>query len=176
VRGLRKIEIAAERETNNVLSVQRLSTSPMIGILGEGFKEFAEGEKARVRALYKSLRVSLSLDPMEEERDSEALETMKLVPKKEFEGPAPSISTDKLSKEDRDWFAEFGSTHNPHRNFTLVLGGPNLEFMNFVDGKRSIYEIAMLVNTEYGNITPSEAKRFFDVNKELGFISYKEKT
>jgi hypothetical protein len=176
VRGLKKIEIVAKRETSNVLSVQRLSVSPMIGILSEGFSEFAEGEKARVRALYKVLRTNLRLDPIEEERDSEVLETMKLVPKKEFEGPVPSMQIDKLKKEDREWLAEFGRTHNPHRNFTLALGGPSLEFMNFVDGKRSLYEIAMRVNVEYGNITPSEAKRFFDVNRELGFISYTRRT
>ena len=176
VRGMRKIEIVAERESKNVLSVQKLNTSPAIEILGEGFREFAEGEKARIRVFYKALCTRLGLEPMEEEHDSEALRTMKLVPKKEFEGPAPSIPIDKLKKEDRDWLAEFGRMHNPHRNYTLVLGGPTLEFMNFIDGKRSIYEIAMLVNAEYGNIEPVEAKRFFDICNQVGFISYKEMT
>lgn len=174
VRGMLKIELAMKREARNVLSVERLGVTASVRSLADGFDKVIETEKEKIKAIYRTLCTRLHLEPVEEERDEEVLKTMKLVPKKEFEGLSPKIDSDKLTQEDREWLEEVDKVHNPSRNYILVLDGVTIEFMNFVDGKRTIYDIAMLVNTEYGNIEPAEAKRFFDIYKGLGFISYTE--
>lgn len=180
LRGLKKVEIAAERETKNVLSAQSLSESATIRRLTEDFKGFAESEKAKIEAVYRVLRMRLGLEPMKEERYEEALETMNLIPIKEFEGPMPRRArgwrmSKLLSKKDREWLFEFRKLHNPHKNYLLLFDGATIEFMNFIDGRRSIYDICMMASTEYDDIEPAKAKRFFDMYKDLGFISYTEK-
>jgi len=44
--------------------------------------------------------------------------------------------------------------------------------MNFVDGERSVYDIAMAVSTEYDDIEPEEVKRFLDICKSAEKVTY----
>ena len=90
---------------------------------------------------------------------------MKLIPKKTYAGPTRAIRADEIHDEDdRKWF-NANSRGTP-------LGRTTLELMNFVDGERSVYEIAMAIGLEYQDTEPLNVKRYLDIHEVAGKIIY----
>jgi hypothetical protein len=135
--------------------------------------DLAKTEKSKLRDIYEELCRKNNVKKMRKERRKRIVETKSLIPKRTFEGPARSLRPWHI-KDDKDkkWLSEFNAKHNPHRNYFATLGGARHEIMNFVDGERSVYDIAMAVSTEYDDIEPEEVKRFLDICKSAEKVTY----
>jgi hypothetical protein len=177
VRGLKKIEESAKREEAAVLFSNRLSENdPVVNAISQDFSTLAEAEKKKVKALYESVCSEKGIRKVLKERSKEIVNAQRLIPIRNYKGPARSIRPTQVeNKEDRKWLSEFNARTNPHYNYTTPIGGPTLELMNFVDGERSIYDIAISLSTEYTDIEPSDVKRYLGLFENRGLIKYVEK-
>ena len=166
IRGLAMLDEAGRREAEAVASARRLSdTSPeYIEGLSAQVKELVEAQKAIVKELYWGLAAKAGVEPMEKEAgDVEG--TMGLIPRKTYAGPTRGIRADEIEDEgDRKWFRA-NSRGTP-------LGRTTLELMNFVDGERSVYDIAIAISLEYHDIDPLDVKRYLDIQEAAGKTTY----
>jgi len=166
VRGLAMLDEAGRREVKAVTASQKLADdgSTYIEGLSARVKELAEAQKEIVKSLYEGLAAKAAVELMEREAGA-VEETMKLIPKKTYAGPTRGIRADEIEdEEDRKWFRA-NSRGTP-------LGRTTLELMNFVDGKRSVYDIAIAISMEYHDIDPLDVKRYLDIYKATGKITY----
>jgi hypothetical protein len=175
LRGVKMIDEASTREIKAIESAMALSDDDPAKL--ERFKQeifdLAKTEKSKLRDIYEELCRKNNVKKMRKERRKRIVETKSLIPKRTFEGPARSLRPWHI-KDDKDkkWLSEFNAKHNPHRNYFATLGGARHEIMNFVDGERSVYDIAMAVSTEYDDIEPEEVKRFLDICKSAEKVTY----
>jgi hypothetical protein len=101
----------------------------------------------------------------DKEQDKGWKEMKGIIPMRTFEGPARSIRPYHITdKEDREWLEDFSRR--------VPMGGLTLELLNFADGKRSIYDIAMALSVEFVNLEPSDAMRFYSVCESMGKITF----
>ena len=175
LRGDKMIDEASTREVQAIESVMRLSDQALTQL--EGFKQeisdLAKAEKKKLRRVYEELCRENNVKRLRKERKKSVIETQGLVPERAFDGPARSLRSWQIKdEEDRKWLSEFNAKHNPHRNYFVPISGMTHEIMNFVDGKRSVYDIAIAVSTEYDDVEPEEVKRFLDICKSVGQINY----
>jgi len=177
IRGLKKIEEAAKREKTAVLSANRLSEDDaVINTLSEEFSILADSEKEKVTSLYEAICRERGVEKIIKEKLKESVSAQTLIPVRTYKGPArPIRPTEVQNKDEQEWLSEFSQKTNPHYNYTTPIGGPTLELMNFVDGKRTVYDIAISLSTEYSDIDPSEVKRYLDLFENRGLIKYAEK-
>ena len=157
---------AGNREAKALMAAQRLSDTASTTIDGliKQVKKLAETQKEVYKNLYEEIVAKAGISPVNQETEA-VNETMKLIPKKTYEGPTKGIRADDIqNEEDKKWFSS-NSRGTP-------LGRVTLELMNFVDGKRSIYEIAIAVSLEYHNIEPIDVKRYLDIHEAAGKITY----
>jgi len=166
VRGLAMLDEAGRREVNAVRASKKLTDaeSKYIDNLSTQVKELAEAQKEIVKKLYEGLAAKAGVEPVEKETEV-VEETKKLIPRKTYAGPTRGIRADEIEdEEDRKWFRA-NSRGSP-------LGRTTLELLNFVDGERSVYEIAMAISLEYQGTDPLNVKRYLDIYKAAGKITY----
>ena len=166
VRGLALLEEAGNRETKAVKAAAKLSDSSSAYIEGlvNQVKDLAEGQKEVVKHLYDGITAKAGIESISQE-SGPVRETMTMIPKKTYAGPTKGIRADDIqNEEDKKWYSA-NSRGTP-------LGRTSLELMNFVDGKRSIYNIATAVSLEYQNVDPLDVKHYMDIMKAAGKITY----
>jgi len=166
VRGLAMLDEAGRREAKAVAASKKLTnaSSPNIEGLATKVKELAEAQKAIVKDLYEGIVAKAGIESVKKETGANE-ETMKLIPKKTYAGPTRAIRADEIQDEDdRKWFSA-NSRGTP-------LGRTTLELMNFVDGRRSVYDIAIAISMEYHDIEPLDVKRYLDIYNATGKITY----
>jgi len=166
VRGLAMLDEAGRREVEAVMASQKLAdaSSAYIDGMAAQVEELAEAQKAIVKNLYEGMIAKAGIESMKKETDA-IEETIKLIPKKTYAGPTRAIRADEIQdEEDRKWFSA-NSRGTP-------LGRTTLELLNFVDGKRSIYEIAIALSLEYHDMEPLDVKRYLDIHEVAGKITY----
>jgi len=166
IRGTAMLNEAGNREAKALMAAQRLSDTASTTIDGliKQVKKLAETQKEVYKNLYEEIVAKAGISPVNQETEA-VNETMKLIPKKTYEGPTKGIRADDIqNEEDKKWFSS-NSRGTP-------LGRVTLELMNFADGKRSIYEIAIAVSLEYHNIEPIDVKRYLDIHEAAGKITY----
>ena len=166
IRGNAMLDEAGKREAKAVMAATKLSESSAATISGlvSQVEGLAEAQKVVYKNLYDGIVAKAGISPVTEESDA-VKETMSLVPKKTYEGPTKAISAKDIQDEkDKKWFSS-NSRGTP-------LGRVTLELMNFVDGKRSVYNIATAVSLEYHNIAPQDVHRYLDIYKSAGKITY----
>jgi hypothetical protein len=161
VRGAKMLDAAAEREVKALKTVERLSKRLSIDLMDmeRQLRDLSQAEKDRLRRLYERAAKEAKAKTMQREQDKVAVEAQKLVPKRAEAGPIRSLGQAEITSED-------------DRKVLSQLGGTTLELLNFVDGKRSIYDIAIAVSLEYRDVEPADVKRFFDLYKNAGRINY----
>jgi len=160
------LDEAGRREAKAVKASKKLADAELTYIerLSTQVKELAEAQKEIVKNLYEGLVAKAGVEPMEKETGA-VEEAMKLIPKKTYSGPTRAIRADEIEdEEDRKWFSA-NSRGTP-------LGRTTLELMNFVDGERSVYDIAMAISMEYHAVEPLDVKRYLDIYKAAGKITY----
>ena len=160
------IEEAGKREKEAVKASLKLSDNPLAYVvnLGEQVKGLAKDQKKIVKNIYDGIIAKNSVASVSEESDV-VKATMVKVPKKTYNGPTRGIRADDIEdEEDKKWFSA-NSRGTP-------LGRTSLELMNFVDGERSVYNIATAISLEYQNIDPLDVQRYLDIMKAAGKITY----
>jgi len=175
LRGVKMIDEASTREIKAIESAMTLSDDDPSKF--ERFKQeindLVKSEKSKLRDIYEGFCKENNVNKMRKERRKKVVETKSLIPKRTFEGPARSLRQWQIKdNKDKKWLSEFNAKHNPHLNYFLTLGGAQHEIMNFVDGKRSVYDIAIAVSTEYNDIEPEEVKRFLDIYESAEKVTY----
>jgi len=166
IRGLAMLEEAGDRETKAMKAAVKLSDSSADYIDGlvDQVKALAEDQKAVVKNLYDGIVAKAGVESVSQESDP-VKDTMTQIPKKTYEGPTKGIRADDIQdEEDKRWYSA-NSRGTP-------LGRTSLELMNFVDGKRSIYNIAIAVSLEYQHVDPLDVKHYMDIMKAAGKITY----
>jgi hypothetical protein len=161
-----KIEHIVWREQQAIKSLTKLGEHPELAVFidkhyedlaNHGGKEIAKIEEA-LSFIAKTLAVKLP-DKLEETQAEQQAKT--LVPKRLFKG---TLSGDLLKKmlgeEEYEWYEKIGEKD---AEFSKKM----LEILNFMDEKRTAYEIAEAVSAEY---TPTE------IEHVLKFLSDLEKT
>jgi len=161
VRGDRMLNEAANREVKALRTVSRLSRGALEQreAMEKQLRDLAQSEKANLKELYERIAKQAKVKTIKKEQDNVAIEAQKLVPKRVEAGPIRSLSQTEITSEDE-------------RKVLSQLGGTTLELLNFVDDKRSIYDIAIAVSLEYRDVEPADVKRFFDLYKAVGRINY----
>ena len=166
VRGLAMLDEAGRREVKAVKASKKLTNveSTYIDGLTKQVKELAETQKAIFKDLYERLVAKVGIGSMQKEEGA-VEETMKLIPRKTYAGPTRGIKADEIEdEEERTWFRA-NSRGTP-------LGRTTLELMNFVDGERSVYDIAIAISLEYHAVEPLDVKRYLDIYKAAEKITY----
>ena len=166
IRGNAMLDEAGKREAKAVMAATKLSESSTATIEGlvSQLKALTGAQKDVYKSIYDGIVAKSGVSPVTEESD-EVKETMILVPKKTYEGPTKAVSAKDIEdEEDKKWFSA-NSRGTP-------LGRVTLELMNFVDGERSVYDIATAVSLEYHSIPPEDVRRYLDINKTAGKIEY----
>ena len=166
VRGLAMLDEAGRREVKAVKASKKLTNveSTYIDGLTKQVKELAETQKAIFKDLYERLVAKVGIGSMQKEEGA-VEETMKLIPRKTYAGPTRGIKADEIEdEEERTWFRA-NSRGTP-------LGRTTLELMNFVDGERSVYDIAIAISLEYHAVEPLDVKHYLDIYKAAEKITY----
>ena len=166
IRGLAMLDEAGRREVKAMTASKKLTnaSSAYIEGLSTQVKKLAEAQKAIVKNLYEGIVAKTGVGSIKKETGA-VEETMKLIPKKTYAGPTRGIRADEIrDEEDRKWF-NANSSGTP-------LGRTTLELMNFVDGERSVYDIAIAISLEYQNTEPLDVECYLDIHEAAGKITY----
>jgi len=154
-----KIEHIAWREQQAVKSVTRFGKGPELSaFLEKCCEDIASlGEKETVRVgealdfVAKALALSL---PTSVEAETADDELKKLVPKRLFKGTLDfEVLKKELGEKEYEWYREIDEKD---REFSKKAA----EVLNFMDGKRSLYEILKAVSAEYTETDPEHALKF----------------
>jgi hypothetical protein len=152
-----RIEHFAWREQEAAKSVRRLGESPELDaslneycrdIEGLANREIARLQEA-VSFIAKTLALILPGQPQPAESDKE----LKLIPKRLFKGTLDfGVLKKTLSEKELEWYEA--------REKDEDLGKKSAEVLNFMNGKRSVYEIMKAVSAEYGETNPEHVLKF----------------
>jgi hypothetical protein len=154
-----KLEHVAWREQLAIKSVKRLGENPELATsLAEyckGIENLARTENERLKDtlmfIAKQLNLTVSLQSQRTETDEEL---RKLVPKRLFRGTLESTVLKKtLGEKEVEWYEEA-------RERDADFGKKRAEVLNFMDGKRSAYDIMRAVSAEYSETNPEYVKKF----------------
>ena len=104
---------------------------------------------------------SARLEMTEAEREAKSL-----IPKRLFKFTLNSdILKSELEEEEYDWYEEL---IKKDRNFRKKI----YEILNFMDGKRSVYDISRTVSAEYGETNLEDLLRFTRNLEKVKLISF----
>jgi hypothetical protein len=152
-----RIEHFAWREQEAAKSVRRLGESPELDaslneycrdIEGLANREIARLQEA-VSFIAKTSALILPGQPQPAESDKE----LKLIPKRLFKGTLDfGVLKKTLSEKELEWYEA--------REKDEDLGKKSAEVLNFMNGKRSVYEIMKAVSAEYGETNPEHVLKF----------------
>jgi hypothetical protein len=158
-----RIEHFARREKEAVKSVRRLGESPeLVASVDEHCMTIEDMARREIALLQETLtfigKTSALILPSET-ADKEQ-ERLRAIPKRLFRGTLDSSFLKKtLSDDELKWYEQA-------REKDLDFDKKLAEVLNFMDGKRSIYEIVKAVSGEYSQTDPEHVVKFLqDVEK-----------
>ncbi|HVP16436.1 MAG TPA: M28 family peptidase, partial [candidate division Zixibacteria bacterium] len=153
-----RIEHFAWREQEAVKSVRRLGESPELNAsLSEHCRNIVDiatreltGLQETLSFIAKTSDLTIPSHPEHAEPDKEH----RVVPKRLFKGTLDSSVLKKtLSEKELEWYEE---VREKDEDFDKKLA----EVLNFINGKRSVYEIAKAVSAEYSETNPENVLKF----------------
>jgi hypothetical protein len=166
-----KIEHVIWREQKAIKSVKRIGENPELDaflnrycedIANLGQKEIVTFEEA-LNFISKALGITLPTKL--EETETEA-ELKRLIPKKLFKGTFNTEALkEALSEKEYEWYQE---NWDKDPEFVKKMG----EVVNFIDGKRSAYNILMAVSAEYNETNPEHVLRFLRDMEKAKLITF----
>jgi hypothetical protein len=153
-----RIEHFAWREKEAVKSVRRLGESPELAASIDeccrDIEDVANREIARLQETLSFIAKASSLVLPSEPADREQEESLRAIPKRLFRGTLDSSFLKKtLSDEELGWYEQA-------REKDLDFDKKLAEVLNFMDGKRTIYEIVKAVSGEYSETNPEQVVKF----------------
>jgi hypothetical protein len=111
----------------------------------------------------KASNLTLPVATEEDRRD----ELKNLVPKRLFKGTLSFDAIRKgLGEKEFEWYREIGEKDKE-------FDKKSYEILNFMDGKRSLYEILKEVSAEYSETESERALRFLRDLEKIGFVAFK---
>ena len=153
-----RIKHFAWREQEAVKSVRRLGESAelnvSLNVLCRNINDIATQELARLQEVLSFVAKASALILSNQNDQAESNKELSVVPKRLFMGPLDSnILRETLSEKELESYEEVRKTDED-------FDKKKAEVLNFVNGKRSIYEIVMAVSAEYSETNPEHVLKF----------------
>ncbi len=164
-----KIEHIMWREKQAIKSVKRIGSTVELNIITQYAKDIEQKCQLELKRFNEILTYMVKAAGITFPIQSQELEVVKqarkYVPSRLFKGP---LSTDALKKaigeEQFEWLEETSKKDKEFRKKTY-------EIINFMNGKRSIYDIAKAVSAEYSETNPDYVMKFIQLLEKANFIS-----
>jgi hypothetical protein len=154
-----KIEHLVWREQQATKSVERLGENQeldtLIHSLCEDIANRAQQKIARLEEIQSFIAKTLAIPiPTKLEETEAEAELKKLIPKRLFKGTLDfNLLKEALGEKEYEWYQEIGEKD---RSFSKKAA----EFVNFMDGKRNVYDMLKAVSAEYSKTNPEYALKF----------------
>ena len=169
-----KIEHTIQREKESVKSVKRLASNTdldnFIHTFTEDISITGEKEIARINEAlsYMARTMGVSIPKQIEETKAES-ESKKIVPERLFKGSLSMETVRKaLTEKEYEWYEE---KHKKDKAFRMKM----VEVLNFMDGKRSLYEIIKAVSAEYTETKAEDVLKFLRYLEKMRLVSLEGK-
>ncbi len=160
------------REKKAVNSALKLGNSPeletTIARCIEDIKNYGELEVKQFEELltYTTKTANITL-PTKLEENKASKEAKTLTPKRLFKGTFNTEALRRaLEEEEYVWYEEITKKDKGFRKKTY-------EIFNFMDGKRTVYEITKAVSAEYGETDVEHVLKFIHDLEKTKFVSFK---
>ncbi len=167
-----KMEHIVWREKKAVNSALKLGNSPeletTIARCIEDIKNYGELEVKQFEELltYTTKTANITL-PTKLEENKASKEAKTLTPKRLFKGTFNTEALRRaLEEEEYVWYEEITKKDKGFRKKTY-------EIFNFMDGKRTVYEITKAVSAEYGETDVEHVLKFIHDLEKTKFVSFK---
>jgi len=166
-----RIEHIVKREQEAVRSVRRLGISKdhedFIDALVEDLADAGERELAGLERTVKIMERSLQRKIPAIARETKAeRESKKLVPNRRFKGTLTrSLLSDSLNEEGMKAYKKIEEIDSEFMSKTA-------EIVNYVDGKRTIYEITEALSAEYGPTSHAHVMRYLRDLEKMRLVSF----
>ncbi len=166
-----KIEHIVWRERKAINSAKRLGSSPvfesLIAKYAEDIKHYSQLEIARFEEtlayITKTAGVTL---PTQLEETKTTKEAKNLIPKRLFKGTFNSDALKKaLGEKEYEWYEEIAKRDRDFRKKTY-------EIFNFMDGKRTIYNITKAISAEYTETSLDYVLKFIHDLEKATFVTF----
>jgi aminopeptidase YwaD len=153
-----RIEHFAWREQEAVKSVRRLGESAelnaSLSVLCRNIADIATQELARLQEALSFVAKTSALTLSNQNGQAESNKELSVVPKRLFKGPLDSnVLRKTLSEKELEMYEEV-------RKIDEDFDKKTAEVLNFMNGKRSIYEIVLAVSAEYSETNPEHVLKF----------------
>ena len=153
-----RIEHFAWREQEAVKSVRRLGESAelnaSLSVLCRNIADIATQELARLQEALSFVAKASALTLSNQNGQAESNKELSVVPKRLFKGPLDSnVLRKTLSEKELEMYEEV-------RKIDEDFDKKTAEVLNFMNGKRSIYEIVLAVSAEYSETNPEHVLKF----------------
>jgi len=166
-----KMEHITWREKKAIKSVERLGNSPKLeNLITKYLKDIAnysQLENLRFEEILAHITKTASITlPAQIEETAAEKEAKSLTPKRLFKGSFNSDALKSaLGEEEFDWYEEIGKKDEDFRKKTY-------EIFNFMDEKRTVYELAKAVSAEYSETSIEHLLKFMHDLEKTKFISF----
>lgn len=166
-----KMEHIVSREKRAIESIQGLGDSSelveLIARFEEDIDHFGQLEIARFEeTLTRFVKMAGVILPAQLEETEMTEEAKNLVPKRLFKG---TLNSDVLKKElgekEYEWYEEITKKDRDFRKKTY-------EILNFMDGKRTVYDITKAVSAEYNETSLEHVMKFMRDLEKVNLISF----
>jgi aminopeptidase YwaD len=166
-----KVKHVVWREQQAIQSVKRLGENPELNAFlercCENIRSLGEKETARLdEALNFAARASNITVPSKLEETKADQELKKLIPKRMFKG---TLNEDVLKKglgeKEYEWYEEISEKDGEFHTKMM-------EILNFMDGKRSAYEIAAAVSAEYSETNAEHVLKFLRDLEKTSLVAF----
>jgi hypothetical protein len=165
-----KIEHALWREQQAVRSVTRLGENPelqaILDICCEDLRDVGRRVTSRIEEAVNIVARALGVILSTSKADDENAELNKLVPKRLFRGTLGLEFLKRgLGETEFEWYQEIDEKD-------VEFSKKAAEILNFMDGKRSLYEILKAVSAEYSDTKPEYVSKFVRDLEKLKLVSF----
>ena len=153
-----RIEHFAWREQEAVKSVRRLGDNTELDasliVLCRNISDIATQELVRLQETLSFIAKASALTLPDQHEQAGSSKEFSVVPKRLFKGPLDSnVLRKALDEKELEWYEEVRKTD-------VDFDKKTAEVLNFMNGKRSIYEIALAVSAEYSETNPHHVLKF----------------
>lgn len=164
-----KLEHLVWREQQAVKSVKRLGKKPELNALlnayCEDIRKMGVGEIARIHEVQDYFAKALKLRLPVKTKEPESGDLKKIVPRRLFKGTLSfDVVRKGLGEKEFAWYLEIEEKDKEFDKKTR-------EMLNFMDGKRSLYEIVKAVSAEYSDTNPEHALKILRDLEKLKLVA-----
>ncbi|MFP3984565.1 MAG: DUF4910 domain-containing protein [Candidatus Bathyarchaeia archaeon] len=165
-----KMEHLTWREKKAIISTEKLAGSKLKNIIKkyvEDIAHYSQLEQKRVdETLAQTAKTANVTSLTQPEENEELKKAKKLVPQRLFEGTFNLDALKRaLGEKEYEWYEEIGKKDKDFRKKTY-------EILNFMDNKRTVYDIAKAVSAEYGETSLEHVSKFIQDLEKTKFVSF----